>query len=278
MDAAAVIGITPPPRAGLPGFFRRFIPGDLAPQMPSEYPAGPLDSLRSGLKDLLGEGVGLAGPKFFSLCAGLLNLDASSSLLAAAADENASLSSEVEKYAESILQKRILPAVIFLYFRDVDAMGHQYGWDTPARPSPRQISAVKSVDRIIGRVAGMIAARKDLSGSTLILVASDHGGGAVDPYGHFSNEPGDYNTTLIAYGPGIRKGTLPDTVFVWHINQAVLFALGIKPGPGWDNNPLRKIFAPKKSGSRFTDISGAEKRAGAALEKTASDLDRLSPR
>lgn len=67
------------------------------------------------------------------------------------------------------------PAVITLYFSDVDTAGHDFGPD-----SPELRAAASSVDRAIGDLVAGLDAR-GLTPSTTLVVVSDHGMTALDP-------------------------------------------------------------------------------------------------
>lgn len=56
------------------------------------------------------------------------------------------------------------PALVYLYWGEVDAAGHRRGWQ-----SPQWRRAVRHLDRELGRLA------RRLSGGTLLMVTSDHG-------------------------------------------------------------------------------------------------------
>ena len=67
------------------------------------------------------------------------------------------------------------PAVLTLYYSDVDHAGHDYGPDMP-----QVDSAVARVDSMIGRLIGGLS-RLGLASSVNVIVVSDHGMSATSP-------------------------------------------------------------------------------------------------
>lgn len=67
------------------------------------------------------------------------------------------------------------PALITLYFHQVDNTGHRYGPDTP-----EVVTALKEVDAAIGRLLEGIEKLK-LTDSTNLIIVSDHGMAEVSP-------------------------------------------------------------------------------------------------
>jgi len=66
------------------------------------------------------------------------------------------------------------PDVIFMYFGDVDAAGHAYGFDPNV---PEYISALETTDDHIGKLLSAIDNRSNIVNENwLIIVSTDHGG------------------------------------------------------------------------------------------------------
>ncbi len=62
----------------------------------------------------------------------------------------------------------------FVHLRDPDSAGHDDYWDVT--PGSTYLKAVARVDRLIGKLLKLITHSRKLSGKTLLIVTSDHGG------------------------------------------------------------------------------------------------------
>jgi hypothetical protein len=66
--------------------------------------------------------------------------------------------------------------LVFAHFAVPDLVGHEHGWDVT--PDSKYMRAVASVDRELKRLLEGIEAEESLRGSTVVVLTSDHGGGA----------------------------------------------------------------------------------------------------
>jgi hypothetical protein len=67
-------------------------------------------------------------------------------------------------------------SLVFAHYAVTDLTGHDHGWDVT--PRSRYMKAVAAVDKEIGRILDAIEANPALRGQTVVLLTSDHGGGA----------------------------------------------------------------------------------------------------
>ncbi|MFN0009745.1 MAG: alkaline phosphatase family protein [Planctomycetota bacterium] len=67
-------------------------------------------------------------------------------------------------------------SLVFAHFAVTDLVGHEHGWDLT--PGSEYMQAVGEVERELRRILNGIEAEKSLRGSTVVVLTSDHGGGA----------------------------------------------------------------------------------------------------
>jgi hypothetical protein len=67
-------------------------------------------------------------------------------------------------------------SLVFAHYAITDLTGHASGWDVT--PRSRYMQAVAAVDKEIGRILDAIEASAALRGKTVVVVTTDHGGGA----------------------------------------------------------------------------------------------------
>lgn len=67
-------------------------------------------------------------------------------------------------------------SLVVAHFAVTDLVGHDYGWDIT--PDSKYMRAVAAVERELRRILDGIEADEGLRGSTVVLLTSDHGGGA----------------------------------------------------------------------------------------------------
>lgn len=84
-----------------------------------------------------------------------------------------SLVDEVVRWLGESTPKRRLA---FVHLAAPDLTGHAFGWDVT--PKSRYMTAVRDVDRELGRILDAIEASPALSARTAVILTADHGGGA----------------------------------------------------------------------------------------------------
>lgn len=88
------------------------------------------------------------------------------------------------------------PALTFVHFPDVDAVGHAKGWG-----SPEQFQKIAETDRQLARVLAALD-QAGIRGSTVVIVTADHGGAGLS---HGAEDARSRHIPWIANGPGVRK-------------------------------------------------------------------------
>jgi hypothetical protein len=101
---------------------------------------------------------------------------------------------EVAAEAERMLREH-RPQVMFIHFGNVDTVGHEHGWGTPA-----QIAAIEQADQAVGHVLNVLA-QLQLLDSTAIFVTADHGGSGKD---HGEKDPRSRLIPWIVAAPGLK--------------------------------------------------------------------------
>lgn len=121
------------------------------------------------------------------------------------------------------------PDVVFLHFDDVDHAGHSLGFD-PALPA--YLAAIEKADEQVGRVLDALRARPNYATEDwLILASTDHGGTEKR---HGLDIPEHRTIFLIASGPSVVPGRIPDPTFIVDVAATALVHLGVEIDPSWD--------------------------------------------
>ena len=144
---------------------------------------------------------------------------------------------DVAVHAESLLREH-RPQVLFIHLPGVDTAGHESGWG-----SIEQIAAIERADDAVGLVLDVLADLK-LTGSTLIIVTSDHGGAGK---GHASDDSRSRFIPWIAAGPGVRRDFDLTLRSQRRIGIEDTFAtacafLGIDPGDECEGKPVLEVL------------------------------------
>jgi arylsulfatase A-like enzyme len=153
-------------------------------------------------------------------------------------DETKTEDAEVAEHAVDIIHKH-RPQVLFVHFPSTDNVGHAKGWGTPI-----QIKTVEKADEALGSVLRALDDEK-LTGSTFILLTSDHGGAGRT---HGPDDPRSRHIPWIAVGPGIQKNldltTYPKLVIDTQDTFAtVCWLLAIPTNPrDVDGKPITEIL------------------------------------
>ncbi|MGH3348710.1 MAG: alkaline phosphatase family protein [Nocardioides sp.] len=90
-------------------------------------------------------------------------------------------------------------ALTFLHLSGPDVVGHQHGF-----LSEEHLAAVKSADRLVGRLVAAIEARPRLQRHVTVIVTADHGGRGRshgDP-----TKPVNYRIPFLVWGAGVKAG------------------------------------------------------------------------
>jgi predicted AlkP superfamily pyrophosphatase or phosphodiesterase len=133
--------------------------------------------------------------------------------------------------AKYIVEKK--PNLCFIHFADSDGAGHQYGWG-----SPEQIQSFADEDAALQILRDAVKQAGIEKKSTFILSA-DHGGHDKT---HGSNSPEDVTIPWIAWGSGVKPGTLTNPVTTFDTAATALWLLDVPVPNNWDGKPVTSAF------------------------------------
>ncbi|MBI2102322.1 alkaline phosphatase family protein [Candidatus Woesearchaeota archaeon] len=120
------------------------------------------------------------------------------------------------------------PDVMFVYFGNVDMVGHKYGFHPSVAPYVREI---ESVDRQIGLVLRTLQHRRQYASENwLILCTTDHGG---TKSGHGQNIPEHRTGFYIVSGSSAQSGRLTGQPQQVDVVPTILTHLKIPLDPAW---------------------------------------------
>ena len=132
------------------------------------------------------------------------------------------------KAAEFLAQKN--PHAVFVYFGQVDEIGHQDGF----HPSvPTYLQALRTVDAHVATLIRAIQSRPEyLEENWLVVISTDHGGrGRKHRGGH--DVPEIVTTFLIVSGVQSKKGVIEDPSYIVDVPITALTHLGVPIDSAW---------------------------------------------
>ena len=126
------------------------------------------------------------------------------------------------------------PRFTFIHLDHVDHELHSHGF-----LSENYRHGVEEADRLIGIVIESIEA-SPLSGKTLVIITSDHGGEGT---GHGGSTMNEIQIPWLAWGAGVKDGhRIESPVDTYDTAATVLYALGASPPHGWIAKPIVEAF------------------------------------
>lgn len=128
------------------------------------------------------------------------------------------------------------PNLLFVHLTDPDAAGHRSGW-----MSEDYGRGVLKADAAVGRLIALADGAYG-PGNYSLIVTADHGGHGSN---HGSEDPRDVTIPWIAWGKGVRQGTLTTpTVRTMDTASTVVWLLGLTEPTDWAGTPVTDAFAP----------------------------------
>jgi predicted AlkP superfamily pyrophosphatase or phosphodiesterase len=122
------------------------------------------------------------------------------------------------------------PDALFVYFGDVDSVGHGYGFHPKA---PKYSAAVERVDVYVGKILEAMRKRPNFNQEDwLIMVCTDHGGQGKD-HGDGKNVPEIRLGFVIMNGPSVEPGPIEGRHFNVDVAATALAHLGVTIDPAW---------------------------------------------
>lgn len=131
-----------------------------------------------------------------------------------------------------IIEKK--PTFTFVHLDDVDGAGHGTGHGTEV-----YLNAVSRADSLVGRI--IEATRKaGISGKTMIIITSDHGGIG---YGHGGESREEITIPMILSGKGVKKNyIIQQPVYMYDVAATIAFGLKIRVPYSWIGRPIKAAF------------------------------------
>lgn len=131
---------------------------------------------------------------------------------------------------------------LFLYFGQVDEMGHAHGFH-PTVPAYRE--AIERVDAHLGEVLAALRARpKYKSEDWLVVVTADHGGSGKGHGGGHEN-PDIFHSFLIVSGASALRGRFEERTEIVDAPVTALAHLGVAANPDWQLDGRAAGLAPR---------------------------------
>lgn len=125
------------------------------------------------------------------------------------------------------------PAFCAIIYGEPDDTGHQYGWE-----SAEYLARLAELDDCIQKLIKAVEDAGMLSESIIIL-ASDHGG--IDKK-HGGNTLDEFESPLVFWGAGIRKGEIPVSTMKYDIAPTIAYLFGIKTPSVWVGRPIVSVL------------------------------------
>jgi arylsulfatase A-like enzyme len=127
------------------------------------------------------------------------------------------------------------PNLLFVHLPDPDARGHASGW-----MSEEYGRGVRDADAALARL--IVAADAAFgAGRYSLIVTADHGGHDFD---HGSDDPRDTTIPWIAWGQGVKPGTIGDAVVrTMDTASTALWLLGLDEPTEWFGSVVTSAFA-----------------------------------
>jgi len=126
------------------------------------------------------------------------------------------------------------PNLLFVHLTDPDASGHQIGW-----MSEEYGRAVLAADAAVGRLMDLADGAYG-AGNYSLIVTADHGGHKKN---HGSSDPLDVTIPWIAWGQGVKQGTLESSsVRTMDTASTVLWLLGLSEPTEWAGSPVFEAY------------------------------------
>ena len=133
------------------------------------------------------------------------------------------------RVAVEILAKQD-PTAMFVYFGQVDEIGHRYGFHPTIET---YTAAIERVDAYIGTLLAAMRSRETYAQEDwLVLVSSDHGG-KDKGHGGGHSEPEITNSFVIVNGSAAERGKLTGPTYLVDVPVTALTHLGVAIDPGW---------------------------------------------
>jgi predicted AlkP superfamily pyrophosphatase or phosphodiesterase len=126
------------------------------------------------------------------------------------------------------------PRLAVVHLLGVDDAGHEHGWQSRA-----YLDAVTRVDAQVGELLALLDAR-GLRASTLVAVASDHGGVGLE---HGGDSATERMTPVILQGPTVRAGVVVErSTSNVDLFATLARALGLPPATRGSGEVLHELF------------------------------------
>jgi hypothetical protein len=121
------------------------------------------------------------------------------------------------------------PDVLFVYFGDIDKVGHTFGFHPAV---PEYVAEIESVDGQVGALLEALRCRPGFEREDwLVLVTTDHGGSITGSHGR--NIPEHRRVFFLVSGRSVARGPLLPPPSHVDVAPTVLAHLGVALDPAW---------------------------------------------
>ena len=128
------------------------------------------------------------------------------------------------------------PRLLVLHLLGIDSVGHDKGWQSDA-----YLRAVTNVDAQVGAIVSLLDA-KGLRETTLLVIASDHGGVGTK---HGGDSPIERLTPVIMHGPTLKQGfEVKSETRNIDLSATILHVLGLPTLGKSAGRVLTEVFKP----------------------------------
>ena len=125
------------------------------------------------------------------------------------------------------------PTFAFIYFGDVDRVGHSIGWGTPEYQK-----AMTETDGYVGKILDKLEAL-GMKDDTVVYFSSDHGGSEK---GHGEARLDHMEAPYIVCGCGVKPGEITDVFANFDCAPTAAWLLGLKLPQAWRGKPAYQII------------------------------------
>ena len=147
-----------------------------------------------------------------------------------------SIAKDSSEYLKEVLSNKTSKSYTFIYFGNVDEVGHGYGWC-----GTEYEKEVNVVDGLVGQVLDVIDAL-NMTSEVLVYLSADHGGDVGTTH-HGSQDDACLMIPMFIRGPGVKKNhSFKIEVRNEDIAPTGVYALGLQPSPWWKGKPMMEAF------------------------------------
>lgn len=147
-------------------------------------------------------------------------------------DDDVYVKTSDEVLEVALKQLETKPTYAFIYFGEVDHVGHSIGWGTPEYQA-----AMTKTDERLGKILDKIE-ELGMKDDTVVYFSSDHGGSGK---GHGEARLDHMEAPYLVVGPGVTPGEIKDVFVNFDCPATAAWLLGLKRPQPWRGVPAYSI-------------------------------------